>query len=212
MKTNRLDKSLFSATILAVIIYAFIAFWIVCLLKATSAHAGALLLPDGTYVITNPLPNVKLAWTYPTNKLSGTVFNVYYGPSHVGYTNKVFGFTTTNASITLSNDTRGTTVFFAVTAVDNQGLESQFSNEVSWSPNAIPVAPVQNPPVTVVAQHSSSPAGPFSDTEMAWSVDPGTSTNDFFRLRIVASSDPPTTQNTALPMFGPPKPLPLPGQ
>lgn len=103
--------------------------------------AQIYLLPN-----TNPAPaSVSLAWDYPVNEMSRiTNFNVYYG---VGgskqYTNVAKAGT--NLTFTVTNLVRGTTYYFASTAVDKEGQESDLSNEITFRPNPRPVPPIQRP-------------------------------------------------------------------
>lgn len=80
--------------------------------------------------------SVTLAWDpNPENDIGGYI--VYYGPASRNYTNAVnVGNVTTN---TVSGLVDGATYFFAVTAFNTNGLESDFSDEVSYAPpNPIP--------------------------------------------------------------------------
>jgi hypothetical protein len=72
-----------------------------------------------------------LAWDRsPDNDVTG--YRVYYGPASGIYTNMiVVGNVTTN---TVPGLTGGVACFFAVTACNAGGLESDFSNEVSYTP------------------------------------------------------------------------------
>ena len=205
MKT--LDKPIV-ATKLTAIIYAFIAFWILCLLTA-SAHAGVITNAQGFFVVTNPTPKVVLAWNASTDPGVNN-YNLYMGGVSGGYTNLSALGNVTNTTVTLPS--RGVKFYFAVTATVPSGLESQFSNEINYTATNLPPAVTVSPPVTLVVQRSKQVTGPFSDTEMAWSVDPSTSTNEFFRLRIVAADPQPQTQ--ALPLVVPraTTPPPIPGQ
>jgi fibronectin type 3 domain-containing protein len=58
-------------------------------------------------------------------------YNVYYGTTSRGYTQTVSAGNTTQA--TISGLTPGTTYFFAATAVDALGLESDYSSEISFA-------------------------------------------------------------------------------
>src|SRR5207244_154249 len=87
--------------------------------------------------------SVSLVW----NASSGTNvagYNVYYGVASRTYTNKVNVGNVTNA--TISGLIEGTTYFFAVTAYDQYGLESDYSNEMSYM---VPVTPPANKAPTI---------------------------------------------------------------
>lgn len=74
--------------------------------------------------------SVTLAWN-PSADPNLAGYRVYQGVASHTYTNVVQVGALTNA--TLSALTQGATYFFAVTAYDNVGLESAFSNEITYS-------------------------------------------------------------------------------
>ena len=79
-----------------------------------------------------------LSWTASSS--AGVVgYNVYWGPASRLYTNVL---STTNLTATVTNLQRGITYYFAATAFTSTGLESEFSNEVSYTPPARPISPV----------------------------------------------------------------------
>ena len=131
-------------------------------------------------VVSNPAPQVQLAWSPPA---SGTVsfYNIYFGVGSGQYTNKVSVGNITNATITLP--ARGVTFFFAVTDVESHGLESAFSNEVNYTaPN--PLAPPTQKPLTVITVlKSSTPTGVFADSGMNWSDTPD-QPQTYYKLKI----------------------------
>src|SRR5690349_16967665 len=86
-----------------------------CLLLLTPASMSAL--------------TVNLAWDANTEpNLTG--YNLYYGTSSGVYSNKVGVGKVTSYSVTLPN---GGPYFFALTAVNAEGLESDFSTEATYS-------------------------------------------------------------------------------
>ena len=86
----------------------------------------------------NPPANVVLAWdASPSGEVTG--YRVYWGAASRCYTNVL---ATTNLIATVTNLQRGVTYYFAVTAFTATGLESEFSNEVSYTAPARPVAPI----------------------------------------------------------------------
>src|SRR5437588_11967925 len=87
-----------------------------------SAHAASVTL------VWNPSPGTNVAG-----------YNVYYGVASRTYTNKVNVGNATNA--TVSGLIEGTTYYFAVTAYDTYGLESDYSNEMSYT---VPITPAVN--------------------------------------------------------------------
>jgi hypothetical protein len=90
---------------------------------------------------TNSISSVSLAWDpSPTTTMGVINYNLYYGPASATYTNSFSVGTNTTGSV--SNLVRGSTYFFAVTAVcATNGLESDFSNEVSCKSPAPPTPP-----------------------------------------------------------------------
>jgi hypothetical protein len=88
----------------------------------------------GVLVALTPLASlatgtVTLAWdpSPGTNIIAN--YNVYYGAASGTYTNTVSAGT--NTTVSISNLVEGTTYYFAATAVDTAGLESDYSTEVS---------------------------------------------------------------------------------
>jgi len=89
-----------------------------------------LQFPLPAFSLTGPY-RVALAWERsPSSAVTG--YRVYYGGVSGIYTNSVVvGNVTTNTVPGLS---LGVTYFFAVAAIDAGGLESAFSNEISFVP------------------------------------------------------------------------------
>ena len=100
----------------------------------------SLLASKAQQVVPVPTPGavVSIAWSAPawTNFL---VYNVYYGVTSGSYTNKTM--VNTNLTCTISNLTRGSTYYFAITDTDTNGFESDFSNEVNFTPATPPPPP-----------------------------------------------------------------------
>jgi hypothetical protein len=84
--------------------------------------------------------NVTVAWQLSADT-SVVGYNVYFGGASQTYTNEFSVGDTTNAVI--SGLVPGTTYYFAITAYDDSGLESPFSNEASY---AVPIVAPNNPP------------------------------------------------------------------
>lgn len=74
---------------------------------------------------------VGLAWD-PSPDSSVTGYAIYYGKSSGVWTTRVDVGNVTNTTITLVAD--GSTYFFVATAYDANGLESEPSNEVNYTP------------------------------------------------------------------------------
>ena len=75
-----------------------------------------------------PPQSVTLAWD-PSPATEAVNYNVYYGTASRAYTHVVAAGT--NTTVTISNLLASITYYFAVTAVSNSGLESDYSMEVS---------------------------------------------------------------------------------
>jgi hypothetical protein len=73
--------------------------------------------------------SVTLAWDASVGTNAITNYIVYWGVSSRTYTNQVAA--STNLSVTVSNLATGAMYYFAATAVDSNGLESAYSDEVS---------------------------------------------------------------------------------
>lgn len=90
--------------------------------------------------------SVSLAWDpSPGSDIAG--YSIYMGGSHLIFTNRTFFGNVTNCTIGGLNP-RGV-YYFVATATDTSGLESDFSNEVSYTVPANP--PVVPPNLRVVA-------------------------------------------------------------
>lgn len=90
---------------------------------AAAAQTATVTLAWNPSAGTNVIVNYKL--------YQGTASGVYTVTNSVG----------TNLTATVSSLARGTTYFFAATATDNNGLESLYSNEVSYRPPTPPSPP-----------------------------------------------------------------------
>ena len=141
-------------------------------------------------VVSNPSPVVQLAW----NPSSGaSAYSVYYGVGSGQYTNRTVIGSGTNATITLP--ARGIAFYFAVTAVGATGLESGFSNEITYTAPSPPAPPTQRPLTIITVLKSSTPSGVFADAGMNWSDVPD-QPQAYYKLRIdkgiaLSTSQPP---------------------
>lgn len=111
------------------------------LLLLSCLLAGVADLCNGQLVTRQDAPpgSVGLAWD-PSPSAEVVGYNIYYGVGSGVYTNVVKLGNVTNA--TVSGLVRGVTYFFAATAVARDGLESEFSNEVSYTAPRPPAPPV----------------------------------------------------------------------
>ena len=100
--------------------------------------------------------SVSLAWNADSgNNIAG--YNLYYGVASHNYTTKVTTGHSTNASV--SNLAVGTTYFFAVTAYDTSGLESDYSGEISYT---VPTSTGSPPAIVSFAATSGTITAPFT--------------------------------------------------
>jgi chitodextrinase len=86
--------------------------------------------------------SVTLAWS-PSISANVAAYKIYYGLASGVYNDSISAAGSTNATIT--GLAEGTTYYFAATAMDALGVESQFSNETTYS---VPMnsTPPLNPP------------------------------------------------------------------
>jgi len=136
---------------------------------------------------------VTLMWDDP-NPPSEVDGYIVYSRTNGGTYAPILG--TTNTSATVSNLYLGTTYFFAVTATNHYGLESDFSNELMVNMPSEPKPPenlrLQEIIIGAKLQGAPYPQGPWEDL-IAWPfyVVPGTRgifiTNDLGFYRIMAT-------------------------
>jgi hypothetical protein len=69
-------------------------------------------------------------------------YKIYTGVTSGNYTNFFSVPGRTNVSATVNNLVRGTRYYFAATCVDTNGLESDFSAEVTYQTLALPLPPL----------------------------------------------------------------------
>ena len=103
--------------------------------KACSVIIGLFLLVLTTGAATN---SVTLAWNASTDPVVAG-YNVYYGGVSGAYTNHVDAGNTTN--VTVVGLQPNVTYYFVATAYASWGMESPFSNEISYR-----LLPVSSPP------------------------------------------------------------------
>lgn len=163
--------------------------------------------------LTNPTPSVSLAWD-PSPDPACTGYNVYVGVASRAYTNFV-AVAGTNTTATISPLVRGATYYFTVTAIYPGPLESDFCNEVSYTPR-LPAKPgtLRNPIALVVQSKPPDNRSQWADAGMDWSLS-ADQASQVFRLAIVravevaqAPSSPQTRALSALRKVMNPPPAP----
>lgn len=107
-------------------------------------HAAliTLLLSGFSVFVTSPVfaaSSITLAWN-PSSGTNIAGYRIHYGGSSHSYTNMVSAAASTTATVSGLKD--GTTYYFAATAYDSSGLESDYSNEASTTTPA----PTNQPP------------------------------------------------------------------
>lgn len=103
-------------------------FAVLLLAMAGPARTAAAVAPSPAVVsVPSASYSVPLAWN--PSRTPNVTYKLYYGPATGFYTNSV-ATTTTSATVT-GLDSNAIGYWFAVVAVDAQGQESDFSNEVT---------------------------------------------------------------------------------
>jgi hypothetical protein len=77
-----------------------------------------------------PPQSATLAWDSSPGTNLAANYNVYYGVASATYTNVVAAGI--NTTVSISNLVAGSTYYFAATAVDTFGMESDYSSEGVW--------------------------------------------------------------------------------
>ncbi len=128
--------------------------------------------------------SVTLAWD-PSPDASVVAYKVYYGPSSRSYTNSIQVGNVTNASI--AGLMEGATYYFGATALDNSGLESDFSNETVFT---VPVPPGnQSPTLNTLASVTINESAGLQAVNLA-GITSG-ATNEAQTLTVTATSSNP---------------------
>jgi hypothetical protein len=143
---------------------------LLCGCAAPASRPSAKAVPKD-----NPTPpSVTLAWDSSGPGLS---YRIYQGPSSRNYTNTYDAGT--NLTLRIAGFQRGWTMWFAATAYSTNGLESDFSAEVSYTAPGLPPTPVN---LRIEAQSAATPSGPW--TTLTNFVVTTTQPAEFFRLQV----------------------------
>ena len=128
---------------------------------------------------------VTLAWDPSASTNTIASYNLYYGVASATYTNTVSAGT--NTTLSISNLVEGATYYFAATAVDTDGLESDYSTEVSA---LIPVKLTNQPPTLNTLVNLTISENASLQTVNLSGISPG-ATNESQTLTVTASSSNP---------------------
>lgn len=105
--------------------------------------AWMLCLPLWGMPAPRPTSSVTLAWDPVTNP-STAIVRIYYGAQSGKYTG-FFSVPATQSEFTVTGLGLNSDWFFAATAVDSQGLESGYSDEVEYKTPGAPVERIPEP-------------------------------------------------------------------
>ena len=133
--------------------------------RIATAVISAFLVITGAAVAHSA--EVSLSWQAPTSNTDGSTvtdingYRIYVGTAPNAYTRS--DETVTEPAATVGSLNEGQTYYFAVTAFDSTGTESEFSNEVSHTIPAATPAPAPSPepaPEPVPATSTPTPTQP----------------------------------------------------
>ena len=96
----------------------------------TNGHYQSQIMTNGTAADTN-MSSVSLAWD-PSPSPEAIGYNIYTGIDTRVYTNRTDASNATTITLNVPRTTNF--YYFTATAYDVKGLESDYSNEVMWSP------------------------------------------------------------------------------
>lgn len=123
--------------------------------------------------------SVKLEWT-PTPDASVAGYNIYYGGASRAYTNQINAANNTNGSV--YGLVCGETYYFAVTAYDASGVESDYSGEAVYIVPSLPTTNIVTVSVPVLSATNLN--GPWSQEavfQISYTNPPG---SKFFRFGL----------------------------
>lgn len=138
-----------------------------------------------TNVVVARLTNnvITLAWDRAASHTNIECFKLYVGIASGIYNTN---YTTTNTTISISNLV-GYVFYFTVTAKGSNGLESDYSNQISFDARRPePPAGLKTVGVTAILKSSDNPAGPFAFAGYFGSLDFAVLNNEkrFYQLEL----------------------------
>lgn len=129
---------------------------------------------------------IALAWE-PSPDADVNAYRLYWGGASCTWTNHHELGNVTN--VVFTNLSAGGHYYFAVTALNTAGAESEPSNEVEY---AVPTKP--RPPdelrITQTLQTAATPAGPWREIGTLASLVPAKTNGEFFRVMLSVSPPP----------------------
>ena len=120
-------------------------------LTAKLTYDGGSTITSGAATVTvsasggSGQASVSLAWNAVSSPNVAS-YNLYYGGASQTYTNVVSAGSATNFAV--NGLTRGATYYFAATSVDSVGMESVYSQEISYT---VPLTNTTTPPAIALA-------------------------------------------------------------
>lgn len=149
---------------------------------------------------------VTLAWDQSPDP-AVNAYSVYWGPTTRNYTNHVDVPGRATTTVTVSNLMLGGTYYFAATCTATNGLESDFSVEVSYAVPNRPAAPqnfrMTNAVLRLAILQAPTPTGPWSEFQTLATT---TGSPGYYRGLVAISAPPPAAalqRKTKTPLLSP---------
>ena len=149
-------------------------------------HAALITFTAGGFAVLANAPlqaasSISLAWN-PSTGTNIAGYRIHYGGASRNYTNMVTA--SAGTAVTVSGLKDGTTYYFAATAYDTSGLESDFSNEAV---GATPAPANQPPTLNSIANVTLNEDAGAQNVTLS-GISSG-STNESQTLTVTATSD-----------------------